>query len=493
MDLALSIDSDAESSLQAQIFDQIRNLILSGRLKAEMALPPSRVLAEKLGVSRNTVMIAYENLVSEGYVESRGTAGVYVSATAPEDYLLVRTGESDCESRDETNTPSGEPVLCFAGAPGGEIDGPTFDFWVGRSAASAFPLQVWRKIVSNILSVPNGPQNLTDYCDPAGLPELRQAIADRLARGRGMDVTMDQIIITNGGQDALNLIVNILRDQTQQFCIENPCYLGASMLFQSHELPIEPIPIDAEGIVADRLSKKRNSLLFVTPSHQFPTGVMMSLRRRSALLQWADDTDSYIIEDDYDSEFRYDGAPLTALAGLDRGRRVFYVGSFSKSVGAGVRLGFAVFPPDFWTDARAQKALMSNGQSWLEQQALAQFMHDGHFDKHIRKLSQIYKSRRDCLVSALQQHFDNPELLGHDGGLHFVWRLPLGMPSGESVQKKARALGVGVYCLSSGAAHDFGHSTTDDMLMLGYSSLTEAEIDEAVALLKAMLHSEGYC
>jgi len=305
-----------------------------------------------------------------------------------------------------------------------------------------------------------------------------------------MHATMDQIIVTAGGQDALNLIMGLLRQNTQQLCIENPCYHGASMLFQGEGLSIETVPVDKEGIRTDRLPTKRGSLLYVTPSHQFPTGVMMSLGRRLALLRWAEDTESYIIEDDYDSDFRYDGPPLTALAGLDGGRRVFYVGTFSKSVGAGLRIGYAVVPRAYWDDARVLKARMSNGQSWLEQSALAEFIREGHFDRHLRKLRQIYKSRRDSLVTALHEHFGSPAISGQDGGLHFVWRLPSGMPSARLVQIKARALGIGVYALSSGGAFDFDDTAPDDMLMFGYSSLTEDEIGRAIKELRDMLLGE---
>ncbi len=474
-----------DKSLQAQIFDQVRTLILDGRLQAGMSLPPTRLLAERYQVSRNTVMIAYDRLVAEGYVESRGTSGVFVTAIPPDDLLLVNSPHGILRSNGPTPAQSGEPLLCFAGSPGGGKDRPTIDFWVGRSAAGGFPLRVWRRIVTRLLS--GNSQYLTDYCDPAGLPQLRKAIADHLGRTRGMHVTTDQIIVTAGGQDALNLVINLLRGHTEHLCIENPCYAGASMIFESEKLQIEPVPVDSDGIRTDCLPNKQRSLIYVTPSHQYPTGVVMTLSRRLALLRWADDTDSYIMEDDYDSDFRYDGPPLTALSGLDRGRRVFYIGSFSKSVGAGLRLGYAVVPRIFSDDARLLKAKMSNGQSWLEQCALAEFVSDGHFDRHVRKMRQLYKSRRDALISALRKKFREPVISGQDSGLHLVWRLPKGMPSALAIQMKARAAGVGVYALSSGGAFDFDGTAPDDALMFGYASLTESRIVEAVEKLDGIL------
>ncbi|MET0314362.1 MAG: PLP-dependent aminotransferase family protein [Hansschlegelia sp.] len=486
MQVTLSVEARSSKPLQSQIFDQIRQLILSGGLRPAMALPSTRSLAEQLNVSRNTVLFAYERLAAEGYVEPRGTVGVFVTPIPPDDLLRI---EVDGEVRTNgpiPETPS-EPLLCFAGSPGGGTDRPPLDFWVGRSDPSCFPLQVWRRIVNRLLATETA--YLADYCDPAGLPELRKAIASHLGRTRGMSVADDQIIVTAGGQDALNLVLNLLQSHTRQLCIENPCYLGASMLFSSTALAIHPIPVDQDGVQTDRLPTARRSLLYVTPSHQFPTGVTMTLARRLALLRWAEETDSFIVEDDYDSDFRYDGPPLTALAGLDRGRRVFYAGTFSKSVGAGLRIGFAATPRLMWDEARLLKARMSNGQSWLEQAALAAFINEGHFDRHIRRLRQVYKARRDALVAALNEHFDRPAISGAESGLHLAWRLPPESPSAREVQAMARDAGVGVYALSSGAAFDFDGEGPDDTLMLGYSSLDERQLAAAVSKLRLMLPS----
>ena len=484
MELTLALDARSDRPLQTQIFDQVRRLILSGGLRPNMALPPSRALAAQMRVSRNTVLLAYERLAAEGYVESRATAGVFVAPIPPDDLLRMQ-GAGALDTNGPIPEPPGEPLLCFAGSPGGGGDRPALDFWVGRSDPAMFPLQAWRRIVSRLLASES--TYLTDYCDPAGLPALRKAIADHLGRARGMSVADDQIIVTAGGQDALNLVVNLLSGHTRQLCIENPCYLGASMLFSGTGLAIHTAPVDGEGLVVERLPQARGSLLYVTPSHQFPTGAMMTLPRRLALLRWAEETDSFIVEDDYDSDFRYDGPPLTSLAGLDRGRRVLYAGTFSKSVGAGLRLGFAAVPRLMWDDARMLKARMSNGQSWLEQAALASFLDEGHFDRHLRRLRQVYKGRRDALVAALRANFRKPAITGAESGLHLVWRLPPGSPPARDVQAAARRQGVGAYALSSGAAFDFSADPPDDALVLGYSSLDETRIAAAVARLRLLL------
>jgi GntR family transcriptional regulator/MocR family aminotransferase len=485
LELNLSLEPHAPLSLQAQLFEQVRELILSGVLKGGAALPPSRQLAHRYRISRNTVSLAYDRLIAEGYASSRGTAGVFVCEVLPEETLLV-SGVLQKRLPEAPQEQEAEPVLCFAGSPGGGNDRPAIDFWVGRSDPALFPLKTWRSIINKRLS--SGTAHLTDYSDPAGLPELRETISNHLAQARGMHVSPDQIIITNGGQDALNLIYRLVASRTAQLCIENPCYLGASFLFQSTEKKIHPVAVDGDGLRVDELPQGNGSLLYVTPSHQFPAGVTMTLKRRIALLQWAQETDSLIIEDDYDSDFRYDGPPQTALAGLDRSHKVFYMGTFSKSVGAGLRLGFAVLPQEYWNRARILKAQMSNGQSWLEQAALADFLSQGHFYRHLRRLQQTYRSRRDCLVKALATAFECPVLTGMAAGLHLTWRLPQNSPPASIVQIDARQNGVGVYSLKSGASFDFNPMARDDILLFGYSSIREEDIAKAVGVLQQVLH-----
>ena len=481
MELILNVD--AAKPLQKQFFDEIRGMILDGRLAAGLALPPTRNLAQRYGVSRNTVTLTYDRLVAEGYVESRSTKGFFVAEIPPDDLLLI--GNRIPPDNGPLPEEPPEAVLCFAGEPGGGSDRPELDFWVGRSASSSFPLPVWRRIVTRLLEQES--QYLTDYSDPAGLPELRSAIADYLGRSRGVAASADQIIVTCGGQEALNLVTELMRPKSDRLCIETPCYVGASMVFTAEDMPITPVPVDRDGLKTNLLPDSKRNLIYVTPSHQFPTGETLSLNRRLSLLRWAEETDSYIIEDDYDSDFRYDGPPLMALAGLDQGHRVFYVGTYSKSVGAGLRVGFVVVPRRYWSDARLLKARMSNGQSWLEQRALSEFLREGHFERHLRKLTKIYRARRDCLISELTSHFGGVNISGQEAGLHLVWHLPPDFPPACEIQKRAREKGVGVYALSSGAAFDFDKTAPDRTLVLGYSSLDEEQIVHAVKVIADIL------
>lgn len=484
MELALALDKHSKEALQAQIFDQLRGLILRGELHSGATVPPTRALAEQLAVSRNTIIHAYERLAAEGYIESRGTAGMFVSLLMPDDLLLVSKDEQSPSTEVED---AQEPVLCFAGSPGGDGKStrPEIDFWVGRCAASTFPVRVWRRLIMRKLETVE--DHLTDYCDPSGLPELRQAITEHLARARGITVEASQVVVTSGSQDALNFVHRLLADRYQSFFVENPCYQGAALLFQSLGARVHPIGIDSAGFRADALPQDQAGVVFVTPSHQFPMGMTLTLERRLQLLRWAERTDSHIIEDDYDSDFRYDGPPLTALAGLDNCRRVFYVGTFSKSLGAGLRLGYAVVPKSFAKRTQVVKAHMSNGQPWLDQAVLTEFLRSGEFDRHLRRTRKVYKNRRDHLIQCLKTHFPQTRIGGSDAGLHLIWRLPKGYPSATAIQAKAREHGIGIYTLSSGAATCFDADPPENLLLLGYPSVSADAISFAIARLRGLI------
>lgn len=493
MELPLSLGKGSEETLQAQIFEQVRRLILHGDLKPGMSLPPSRQLSEQFGVSRNTVTLAYDRLISEGYLEARGRAGTFVSKDLPGNLHIEESstgGLSAAGARPQTSS----PLLCFAGYPPldgrGEARRPQFDFWVGRSDPSTFPVSIWRSIMLRKLCIAGC--NLTEYGDPTGLPELRTAIANLVARSRGMQITAEQVIVTNGSQDGLNLICRLVGSERVPFFIEDPCFQGAAYLFQGIGADLHPIPVDAYGLVVEQLPCDRGGLLFVTPSHQYPTGATLTLDRRIQLLRWAEATNSIIIEDDYDSDFRYDGSPLTALAALDGGQRVLYLGTFSKSLGAGLRLGFTIVPRASVAAARIIKSQMNQGQPWLGQAVLAEFLESGHYDRHVRRTRKLYKSKRDRLRACLEKNFGAANISGAEGGLHVVWRLPDGTPSADVIEKRALIKGVGVYALHSGGAYSFDREKAEswgrsNSLLLGYSAMSEQDIECAIDRLRRVV------
>lgn len=486
MELNLALNAGTEEPLHAQLFEQIRRLILAGKLHPGSPLPSSRALAEKLFIGRNTVLQGYDRLTAEGYIETRGTSGTFVSSLLPDDLIHVEHSEvnSSVKAADEP-----EPVLCFAGSPGGDgsSNRPKYDFWVGRSAEDSFPINIWKKLLVQTLN--SSQVHIADYSDPVGLLELRQEIAHHLARSRGMIIDAEQVIITAGSQEGLNLIHRLLNKDCKTFFVENPCYQGAALLFQSLGVNVQPIRTDESGLDVHALPNRKSSAVFVTPSHQFPLGTTLSLERRLQLLHWAEHNNSVIIEDDYDSDFRYDGPPLTALAGLDKSRRVFYMGTFSKSLGAGLRLGYTVIPSAYVGQARQTKAFMDNGQPWLEQVVLSKFLSSGSFDRHLRRVRKIYKERRDQLIKSLGTYFPETNVSGYDCGLHLVWKLPDALPSASELQTHARSVGVGIYSLKSGAAIDYNSSSPDNLILLGYSSVEPKDIRRAVRLLRALVDS----
>ncbi|MCC6714311.1 MAG: PLP-dependent aminotransferase family protein [Gammaproteobacteria bacterium] len=475
MQLPIVLCPTARQPLQRQLFDQIRELVLSGRLKPGTLLPASRALADQLGVSRNTVLLTYEQLLAEGYLQTRQAVGTYVSLELPEECLGARRAQA--EPAAEAGAHACPHPLPFQGRSQALVNPLrlAYDFWLGRPDPHSFPIKAWHRLVNRALA--SAGTRFTEYREPAGLFELREAIVDHLGPARGICASPDQVVIVAGSQGGLNLISRLLVREDTRVATENPCYQGAAFLFESHRAELLPVPVDEDGIVVDLLPRSGAQLLYVTPSHQYPMGFMMSLERRLRLLEWARRSGAYIIEDDYDSDFRYRGSPLTALQGLDRHDSVIYLGTFSKSMGAGLRLGYLVLPRQLVEPARTAKALLDNGHPWLDQAVMAEYIASGAYDAHLRRIRQIYRERRDCLLERLQHHFGDVVVTGQDGGMHIAWHLPRWFPQARELQAMVEAQGVGIYSLQSGAAHDFGGCAySEGTVVLGFSSLEEKRI-----------------
>ncbi len=500
MPLALVLDEADSRTLQDQVFDQIREMILSTRLKAGHPIPGSRILAEHLGVSRNTVTIAYEKLFSEGYLEIRPNVGTFVARDLPDGALTLAVAARPAPVLVPAPAASAEAAaatvvdhLAATDFPVQAIEHPETgqlrtDFWVGRVDRRGFPLTEWRRIVD--LKLRHGLQAQVRYGNPQGDEQLRRAIADHLGLARGVGCTPGEIVVVGGSQDGLMLIAQALRPHCRVLVHESPCYQGARFLFERMGFACRPVPVDRDGLVVEALPEVRNAVLYVTPSHQFPTGVTLSLPRRLKLLGWAERTDSLIVEDDYDGDFRYEGGPLTALRGLDRTGRVFYLGTFSKSMGPGLRLGFIVGSGASAAALARWKHLFSNGTPWIVQAAMAEFLDSGAFQRHLRRIRSLYRQRRDVLIAAITRHFPGSGILGRRGGMHLSWQLP-GEGSARRLQRLALGRGIGIYTAESGGAYlapgDAGHR---DLLMMGYAAVEEDQIARAVELL-AELDREG--
>ncbi len=484
MEFIISIYRADVRPLQLQLYEMIRQMILSGKLKAGERLPSSRSVAEQLGIARITVTLAYDRLLAEGYVSSRAKAGTFVNERLPDASVLVRNAHS------ETIAPGARirlgKIPSFAGRSPelwkDRSQRPKYDFFVGRPNPRSFPTQFWQRSIARHLAYARGA--MTEYGDPRGLLALREAIADHLRATRGIDATPDQIVITAGIQGALNLLARVFLTGTQQssVAVENPSYQGAAFLFSSYGARIHPIQVDENGLDVAQLENFAGNLIYVTPSHQFPTGYTLSLDRRLRLLDWAYRTGSYIIEDDYDSDFRYDGPPLVALAGLDRKDQVIYLGTFSKSIGAGIRIGYLVVPHHLAEQARIVKALLDNCAPWLEQAVIADFLKEGAFLRHLRRIRRSYMSARDALIEEISEHFPGSTLSGVECGMHMMWKIPDSLPTPEELQRRALTCGVGLYPLFSAAAFEYGNASRfrDRSIILGYAALNEEEIREAI-------------
>jgi len=490
--IPLIIDRNAPENLQTQIFRGIQKLVVDGRLSSGVILPSFRTLAEQLQVSKNTVIQSYDRLINEGYLITRPGVGTFVSPHLPEQALRISQRKPTRKEKKELMARR-HPLL-FHGKLhqifSNQSKPSRINFVVGRPDAATFPIRTWKQILDR--KIKYGHAGLTQYNNPAGLLELRQAIACHLGPARGMNVDPEQIIIVGGIQEALSLISRLLVASETRIAIESPCYQGAAFVFKSSRAQIIPTRVDAAGIVVDELPDEPVSLIYVTPSHQYPLGSTLSLERRLKLLEWAWDSGAYIIEDDYDSDFRYQGSPLFSLAGLDRHDSVIYLGTFSKSIGAGIRTGYIVAPPALVEPLTVLKGLLNNGNPWLEQTVLSEFLRSGGFDRHLRKIRKLYLGRQKALIKALRENFGEANVSGTDCGMHLVWTLPEHVIAADALQKRALQQGVGIYPLAAGATF---FSEMDELqerkVMLGFPSVAKSAIHEAISILSDIAHGKA--
>ena len=471
------LDRHGRFPLYAQIYRQIRGQILRGHLLAGMKLPPSRQLAANLGVARVTVTQAYEQLQAEGYIIGRTGAGMFVAeGLAEED----RPGE---EERPFTPTLSrwGKRVLAAEGETAVSTPRPPIDFGFGRSFAQIFPYDVWRRLLARYLSTDDA--MLSRYGSVAGFYPLREALADYLSRERGVRCAPEQVVIVSGAQQVLDILARLLLNPGDEALVETPGYTVAYDLLRVYGAKLVGLPVDDEGFPVELIpADSRARLAFVTPTHQFPRGGTMSLARRLRLLSWAREHETLIIEDDYDGELRYNGRPLAALQGLDDEGRVAYLGTFSKVLFPALRLAYVVLPPALLTPFVQAKSLVDRGAPTLTQAAVADFITEGHFERHLRQLRLAYGRRREVLVTALERHLPGRVRYAPvAAGLHVMVYLEPGLVETAVVQQAAAA-GVGVY---PGAPYHLEQPAPPSIL-LGFSGLEEAEIEEGVRRLTAV-------
>ncbi len=415
-------DPNQPAALYRQLYQNLRAAILSGRLKRGSRLPSTREMAVSLNVSRNTVLNAFEQLLAEGYLEATPASGTFVSLHLPEGERAPNRALSGRPPRWSrmAESLSAVPPLTV----GDRATERQRAFRAGLPALDAFPFKLWGRLVAR--RARRLDHALLDYQATAGYRPLREAIAAHATISRQVNCTADQVVIVSGSQGALDLVARLLIDPGDPVWLEDPGYLGARGAFAGAGARIVPVPVDAEGLRVD-VGRKRcpeARLAYLTPSHQFPLGVTLSLQRRLDLLAWARAANAYIVEDDYDSEYRFHGRPLAALHGLDDSGRVIYVGTFSKTLFPALRLGYLILPPalvDTFLSARAYTEVHAPP---LEQGALADFLADGHFGRHVRKMRALYAERRATLLRALDGLPLEP--YAADTGMHCIAWLPRG-------------------------------------------------------------------
>lgn len=479
MEFTLLLDPHGSSPYYQQIYEALREKILTGQLAPCQRLPSTRSLAQRLGVARSTVTQSYEQLLSEGYLQTVVGSGTYVCSQLPE--TLLHAPEMLATLAD-----SNPPLMLsaygqrLADIEAGPIPEPMtpISFRYGRPCLDQVPLEIWRQLLSRHCRNPDW----LDYAtDSMGHRPLRQAISAYLAQARAVQCHPDQILITNGTQQALNLATQILISPGETIALEEPSYLSARRIFASQGANLHPIPVDEDGIDVEKLAQATGPirLVYVTPSHQFPTGTVLALPRRLALLRWAQQTGSLILEDDYDSEYRYGGRPIPALQGLGSGRSVIYLGTFSKVLFPSLRIGYMVLPPALVPLFSRAKWLTDRQVPGLEQVVLADFIAEGHLERHIRRMRSRYEQRRKALVAALQEHFgDLAFVLGENAGLHMMVRFHTHIPD-EALVAKAEQVGVGLIAASP---QYLGNSPGHEFIF-SYAELDERAIATSIAKL----------
>ncbi len=485
---AFSLDPDAPEALHRQLYDELRRAILGGRLAPGSRLPASREFAGVSRISRNTVLTAYSQLLAEGYIESRAGSGTFVARAIPE----TMVPESPAVSQSNDGPPPASRALSSRGAVLGEtpilrhpLRTVANAFRPGLPALDHFPMDIWRRLYDRRLR--RASTRLLTYDDPQGYLPLREAIAAHLAASRGARCGPEHVVIVNGSQHGLDLCARVLLDRGDEVWFEEPGYFAARALLRSYFAVPVPVPVDSDGLVVSAGIERapRARLVYTTPSHQNPLGVTLTLARRVALTQWAEQAGAWIVEDDNASEYRYRGRPLAALQGIDTARRVIYVGTFSKTMFSALRLGYVVAPSDV-VPAIVQARMLADRQApGLSQAVLADFMNEGHFARHLRRMRTLYAERLGALLKAVRTHADDVlEVDEGEGGMSRVAWLPPGLDDLEVGTEVARA---GIQCLP--LSEYCAVPCERRGLILGFTGIDEPEIETGIQRVAACVRA----
>ncbi len=470
--MTFTFSTHSNLPLYRQLYDYIKNEIRSGQFTAGQKLPSKRKLAIHLGISLNTVETAYEQLSAEGYIRSVPQSGSYV-----------------CKLENFMHLPS-IPERSNHSMPIPKQDLTTqyqYDLSTNQVDTSYFPYKTWSRIIREIMQEKK--QDLLRLTPPQGDYQLRKSLASYLHAFRGVNCSPDQVIVGAGIEYLISLVIQLLgRDRV--FAVENPGYQKTSQVLRSNGVVVKPVNLDRDGINICRLEESQADHVYVTPSHQFPLGIIMPISRRMQLLNWAaKDGRRYILEDDYDSEFRFVGRPIPALQGLDRHEQVIYLGTFSKSLAPSIRISYMVLPPKLAAIYQKNFSFNSSTVSRFEQEVLHRFIQDGHFEKHLNRMRIVYRDRKDALekVIALSPHRQQMRIIGENAGLHLLLQINNGMPEEELIRRaqdrKINLSGLSAYAIRNDRNENgTGHQSASTIL-IGYSNHEPQEIAKIMSIL----------
>ncbi|OEH93570.1 PLP-dependent aminotransferase family protein [Bacillus solimangrovi] len=461
LEITLTLEHKGYKPIYIQVYEYFKNEIETGRIPPKSKLPSIRGLAEHLCISRNTIENAYQQLITEGYVHSEPRKRLIVNDI--DNALLSQLHSSQLQTNDVKEH---------------RVERFLYDFRYGNVDLDNIPHTLWKRQMNEVLAMDD--EHLIFYGNKKGDLQLRQQLAHYLFQSRGISCTADEVIIGAGMYQLLSIISQMFLRMLDTVAVENPCYDGARRVFINHGFTIQSVPLESDGLSIAQLEKGSAKAVYVTPSHQFPMGMILPIQKRLSLLKWASENDSFIIEDDYDSEFRYQGKPIPALKALDRNERVIYIGTFSKSFMPSIRVNYMVLPKRLLNIYDTHFATYNQPVATIIQRTLAQLLEKGIFERHIRKMRKIYSQKHTVLIEAIKQYMgEYVHIQGTQAGLHVIIRIE--NQDEEKLLDRALASGINIY-----SADKYWMERPKDnaaYFLLGFGELSHHDIVEGIKKL----------
>jgi GntR family transcriptional regulator/MocR family aminotransferase len=463
------LDNNSQTPLYAQIYEQLKQEIVTGILPEGSRLPSTRHLAQTLAVGRNTVEYAYLQLSSEGYVTSRVGSGFTVEKLSGFMYL---TSKNDSQQVEQSSAQDKGPFNLYP-----------YHFQYGNLSAQDFPIHMWKKISSKALASLTA-EDMTAYCDKMGEMDLRHDLSVYLQESRGVFCSAEQIIICSGFDYALTLLCQLLRNKMTHIAIEEPGYNGAKNIFIDNGFTLLPVPVEKDGLNMEELERSAAEIVYVTPSHQFPTGAVTSIQKRLLLLEWAKRKNGFIIEDDYDSELRYHSRPIPSISSVVGSEHVVYIGTFSKALSPSLRMSYMVLPLKLLNLYHNELTMQQTPVSILDQRIIRELMRSGYWANHLRKTCVVYKKKHDVLIRTISETMEGMvKVHGKNAGLHILLESLQGLTEKEMIER-AKEHGVLVMPVSIFWSNPTNYS--DNMVLLGFGNISEHDIIQGI---KALSHA----